>query len=101
MFFLGSSGQSLLRVARFGLTYDEASELAAALRVPIDPTWDRPATFERLSTEIPGALTWSERHRGLYAALIHDSNSWGCPLAHASDAPRQLVRKGMRPRSHR
>jgi hypothetical protein len=70
MFFLGSSGQSLLRVARFGLTYDQASQLAAVLRVPIDPTWDRPATLERLATEIPGALTWSERHRGLYAALI-------------------------------
>lgn len=36
----------------------------------IDPTWDRPTTFERLRTEVPGALTWSERHRGLYAAVI-------------------------------
>lgn len=47
-----------------------AGQLAAVLRVRIDPTWDRPTTFERLRTEVPGALTWSERHRGLYAAVI-------------------------------
>lgn len=70
MFFLGLSGECILRVARFGIPYEEASHLAAVLRVPIDPTWHRPTTFKTLYTEFVGAATWSERHQFLYGLLV-------------------------------
>ena len=70
MFFLGLGGECILRVARFGIPYEEASYLAAVLRVPIDPTWDRPSTLKTLYTEFVGAATWSERHQFLYGLAV-------------------------------
>lgn len=70
LLMLGPNSGCVLRVPRFGLRYEEASQLAAVLRVPVDPSWDRPATIESLRTEFPGALTWSERHRLLYVLVV-------------------------------
>ena len=62
LFLIGTEGRCLLALRNFNLTPDEATLLAAVLRVPIDPTWDRPATVQALEREIPGATPWSERH---------------------------------------
>jgi hypothetical protein len=70
LFMLGRDGQCLLRIARFGLSYEEAVQLAAVLRVPIDRTWDRPATIAEMRKEIPGSATWAERHRLLFGLAI-------------------------------
>lgn len=70
LFILGRDGQCLLRIARFGLSYEEAVQLAAMLRVPIDRTWDRPVTIAEMRKEIPGSASWAERHRLLFGLAI-------------------------------
>ena len=70
LFMLGRDGQCLLRIARFGLSHEEAVQLAAMLRVPIDRTWDRPVTIAEMRKEIPGSATWAERHRLLFGLAI-------------------------------
>jgi hypothetical protein len=67
---LGADDRCRMRVARFGLTYEEASQLAAVLRVPIDVDWDHPTTLQDMEREMPGCSTWSERHRFLFGALV-------------------------------
>ena len=70
LFFLGGDGACVLRVPRFGMTYDEASSLAAILRIPIDPTWEWPTTLDALPSDIPASTTWSERNRLLFGVVL-------------------------------
>jgi hypothetical protein len=69
LMLLSADGRCLLRVSRFNLQYDEARALAAILRVPIDPSWERFTTRADLAREIPDSLSWADAHLILAHAI--------------------------------
>lgn len=69
LLLLGKDGRCLLRVSGYSLSYQEASQVAAALRVPIDPSWDRVSTYGTVNWEIPGAASAFEAHPVVLGAL--------------------------------
>jgi hypothetical protein len=62
MLLVGADGSCLLPVPKYNLSYDDASQLAAVLRIPIDSPRERRVLRGALKREIPGSLTWYERH---------------------------------------
>jgi hypothetical protein len=62
LLMVGSDGRARLSIPKYNLSYEQASHLAAILRVPIDSSWDRRAGRRELTREIPDSTTWYERH---------------------------------------
>jgi hypothetical protein len=62
LLMVGGDGRARLSIPKYNLSYAQASQVAAILRVPIDPSWDRRAGRRELSREIPDSTTWYERH---------------------------------------
>ena len=60
---LDASGRCLLRLRHYYSTDEEAAQLAATLRVPLDTKLTgRLASASRLRKTIPGAVSWPEAH---------------------------------------
>jgi hypothetical protein len=62
LLLVGGDGRARLVIPRYNLSYEQASQMAAILRIPIDPSWDRRAGRRALAREIPDSNTWYERH---------------------------------------
>jgi hypothetical protein len=62
LLMVGGDGRARLVIPRYNLSYEQASQVAAILRIPIDPSWDRRAGRRALAREIPDSNTWYERH---------------------------------------
>jgi hypothetical protein len=56
LILVGKDGRALLAVTAEGFSVADAALFAAALRVPVDATW-QPVTASKLRREIPGAVT--------------------------------------------
>ncbi len=64
------AGRCLLWMNAVGITYEDASQLAAALRVPIDPNWKENRTRGWLAREFPGSTSRIEAHPFLGGAFV-------------------------------
>lgn len=63
LLLLDASGRCLLGLPRYYSTDEEAAQLAAALRVPLDNKLPSSLTTpSRLRRTVPGAVSWSEAH---------------------------------------
>jgi hypothetical protein len=56
LILVGKDGRALLALPAAGFSLADAAQFAAALRVPVDATW-QPVTVSKLRREIPGAVT--------------------------------------------
>ena len=56
LIFVGKDGRALVAFSAEGFSVKDAALFAAALRVPVDATWE-PVTASKLRREIPGAVT--------------------------------------------
>jgi hypothetical protein len=71
LLILDASGRCLLSLRRYYPTDEEAVQLAAVLRVPLDLNRaKRLASAARLRRTIPGAVSWSEAHPILMSVLV-------------------------------
>ncbi len=63
LLLLDASGRCLLRLRHYYSTDEEAAQLAATLRVPLDTKLGSGlASASRLRKTIPGAVSWPEAH---------------------------------------
>jgi hypothetical protein len=63
LLLLDASGRCLLRLQRYYSTDEEAAQLAAALRVPLDTKLGRGlASASEVRKTTPGAVSWPEAH---------------------------------------
>ncbi len=58
LILVGQDGNALLSINGLWYSYDDAALFAAALRVPVDPSWDVKTTAAKLNAEFPGSETW-------------------------------------------
>jgi len=70
LLLIDRAGRCLLWMNAVGITYEDASQLAAALRVPIDPNWKESRTSGWLAREFPGSTSRIEAHPFLVGALV-------------------------------
>ncbi len=71
LLLLDASGRCLLRLPRYYSTDEEAAQLAASLRVPLDAKLGSGfASASRLRKTIPGAVSWAEAHPDLLTAAL-------------------------------
>jgi hypothetical protein len=71
LLLLDAGGRCLLGLRRYYSTDEEAGQLAAALRVPLDNTLASSLTTpSRLRRTIPGAVSWSEAHPVLMTIVL-------------------------------
>jgi len=62
LILVGQDGTALLSINSLWYSYDDAALFAAALRVPVDPSWDVKTTAAKLNAEFPGSETWIVQH---------------------------------------
>jgi hypothetical protein len=71
LLLLDAGGRCLLGLRRYYSTDEEAAQLAAVLRVPLDNKLARSLTTpSRLRRTIPGAVSWSEAHPFLMTLVL-------------------------------
>jgi hypothetical protein len=73
MFLVGQDGRCLLKIRGTYYSDAEAHQLAAALHVPVDPSWESPGTLvseSQLEQQIPGAAIWLQRRPSLAWAAV-------------------------------
>jgi hypothetical protein len=62
LILVGQDGTALLSINSLWYSYADAALFAAALRVPVDQSWDVKTTAARLNAEFPGSETWIAQH---------------------------------------
>jgi len=70
LLILDANGRCLLRLTRYYPTEDDAAQLAAALRVPLQVNARRITSASRLRRTIPGAVSWPEAHPYLTSLVL-------------------------------
>jgi hypothetical protein len=70
LLILDANGRCLLRLTRYYPTDDDATQLAAALRVPLPADAHRITSATRLRRAIPGAVSWPEAHPYLTSLVL-------------------------------
>ncbi len=70
LLILDATGSCLMRLTRYYPTDDDAAQLAAALRVPLQADSSRSTTASQLRRTIPGAVSWPEAHPYLASLVL-------------------------------
>ena len=70
LLILDATGNCLMRLTRYYPADDDAAQLEAALRVPLQADSSRPTTASRLRRTIPGAASWTEAHPYLMSLVL-------------------------------
>src|ERR1700694_1639249 len=70
LLILDATGNCLMRLTRYYPADDDAAQLEAALRVPLQADSSRPTTDSRLRRTIPGAASWTEAHPYLMSLVL-------------------------------
>jgi hypothetical protein len=70
LLILDGTGRCLVGLRRYYSTDDDAAQLAAALRVPLQADARRRTTASEVRRTMPGAVSWPEAHPNLFGALM-------------------------------